>query len=415
MSTPTDQPAANPALPKDASRRDIILYAVGNIEAGLATQFWAIFGQIMVVGFLISPLILGLVTSIQMLFTAIVDPVMAYITDNTKSRWGRRRPYILTGGILRILMLVPIMLFLPSGDRLTPNPVMEAQRIVNDGVKEISTARTDSLGALEQLQSGDKAIQTKARKTLEGISKRCEAGLKQIDGSLPVLKQDLEVRQTEAASRLAEAKALRDGPAAATVSASQLRDANGIAEFAQERVQTSEKLIASAAEARRNAIAAEQTAAFALSPDSAGRTADPAARAAAQALADGLFAQAQLPPMDIFAVAAPPPGAQAGTPKKGLLSGLTEGFRAFAEPKNAAQRPLIIYFLVASVIFPVLSSVHSAPYWAMGIEIAPSYDGRTRVVTYRSVIDKAGGLIMPFVPVFCFSLIFFKTHLFFGC
>lgn len=407
--TAPETTAPNPGMPKDASRRDIILYAVGNIEAAVANQFWAIFGQIMVVGFLISPLVLGLVASVQTLFTAFVDPVMAYITDNTKSRWGRRRPYILAGGVLRVVMLVPIMLFLPSGDRLTPNPVMEAQRIVNDGVKEISTARTDSLAAFEQLQSRDQAIQAKARKTFEGISKRCETGLKQINGSLPVLEQDLAVRQTEAASRLAEAKALRDGPAAAAVSGSQLRDADGIAEFAQERVQTAQKLVTSATDARREAIASEQTAAFALSPESAGRIADPVARAAAQALADELFVQAELPPMDIFSVAAPPSEAQIAAPKKGLLSGVTEGFRTFADPKNAAQRPLIYFFLAATVVFTVLSSVHSAPYWAMGIEIAPSYDGRTRVVTYRSVIDKIAGLIMPFVPVFCFSLYFFKA------
>ncbi len=412
MSAPTDLPTdtpANPAMPKDADRRDIVLYAVGNIEAAIANQFWAIFGQIMVVGFLVSPLILGLVASVQMLFTAFVDPVMAYITDNTKSRWGRRRPYILTGGVLRIVMLVPIMLFLPSGDRLTPNPVMEAQRIVNDGVKEISTARTDSLGALEQLRSTDKAIQAKAMKTLEGISKRCEAGIKQINSSLPVLTEDLAAREAEAASRLAEAKGLRDGSGAAQPSASQLRDADGIAEFAQERVQTSRNLIDSATEARRKAIAAEQTAAFALSPNSAGRTDDPVARAAAQALADELFVQAQQPPMDIFSIAAPSAAAETAAPKKSLFSGVTEGFRAFADPKNAAQRPLIYYFLAATVIFTILSSVHSAPYWAMGIEIAPSYDGRTRVVTYRAVIDKVAGLIMPFVPVFCFSLYFFKA------
>jgi GPH family glycoside/pentoside/hexuronide:cation symporter len=46
------------------------------------------------------------------------------------------------------------------------------------------------------------------------------------------------------------------------------------------------------------------------------------------------------------------------------------------------------------------------PYYALGIEIAPSYDGRTRVVTYRAVMDKIAGLATPWVPVLCFSLIF---------
>jgi len=34
------------------------------------------------------------------LFDAITDPIMGFITDNTKSKWGRRRQYVIVGGIL---------------------------------------------------------------------------------------------------------------------------------------------------------------------------------------------------------------------------------------------------------------------------------------------------------------------------
>ena len=34
------------------------------------------------------------------LFDAITDPIMGFITDNTKSKWGRRRQYVIAGGIL---------------------------------------------------------------------------------------------------------------------------------------------------------------------------------------------------------------------------------------------------------------------------------------------------------------------------
>ncbi len=34
------------------------------------------------------------------LFDAITDPIMGFITDNTKSKWGRRRQYVIIGGIL---------------------------------------------------------------------------------------------------------------------------------------------------------------------------------------------------------------------------------------------------------------------------------------------------------------------------
>jgi GPH family glycoside/pentoside/hexuronide:cation symporter len=33
-------------------------------------------------------------------FDSITDPIMGFISDNTRSKWGRRRPYVLLGGIL---------------------------------------------------------------------------------------------------------------------------------------------------------------------------------------------------------------------------------------------------------------------------------------------------------------------------
>ena len=33
------------------------------------------------------------------IFDAFLDPIMGFISDNTKSKWGRRRRYVLIGGI----------------------------------------------------------------------------------------------------------------------------------------------------------------------------------------------------------------------------------------------------------------------------------------------------------------------------
>jgi GPH family glycoside/pentoside/hexuronide:cation symporter len=41
----------------------------------------------------------GIALSITTLWDAVTDPVMGHITDNTRSRFGRRHPYILWGGI----------------------------------------------------------------------------------------------------------------------------------------------------------------------------------------------------------------------------------------------------------------------------------------------------------------------------
>jgi GPH family glycoside/pentoside/hexuronide:cation symporter len=43
---------------------------------------------------------LGLIYFIPKLFDAITDPIMGFISDNTKSKWGRRKQYVIIGGIL---------------------------------------------------------------------------------------------------------------------------------------------------------------------------------------------------------------------------------------------------------------------------------------------------------------------------
>jgi GPH family glycoside/pentoside/hexuronide:cation symporter len=42
----------------------------------------------------------GLALSLSLFLDAFMDPVMGHISDNTRSRWGRRLPYILVGGLL---------------------------------------------------------------------------------------------------------------------------------------------------------------------------------------------------------------------------------------------------------------------------------------------------------------------------
>ena len=59
-------------------------------------------GAMMIVlnlGLGMNPALVGLLGMLPRLFDAITDPLMGYISDNTKSRWGRRRPYIFIGAI----------------------------------------------------------------------------------------------------------------------------------------------------------------------------------------------------------------------------------------------------------------------------------------------------------------------------
>jgi GPH family glycoside/pentoside/hexuronide:cation symporter len=46
------------------------------------------------------PVLVGLLGALPRLIDALTDPLMGYISDHTRSRWGRRRPYIFIGSIL---------------------------------------------------------------------------------------------------------------------------------------------------------------------------------------------------------------------------------------------------------------------------------------------------------------------------
>ena len=61
----------------------------------------------------LSPILAGAVVLISEIWDAISDPIMGIICDNTRTKMGRRRPYILAGGVLLIAAFA--LTFLPVG------------------------------------------------------------------------------------------------------------------------------------------------------------------------------------------------------------------------------------------------------------------------------------------------------------
>ncbi len=61
----------------------------------------AIGGMLIVLnlGLGMNPALVGLVGALPRITDALTDPMMGYISDHTRSRWGRRRPYIFVGAI----------------------------------------------------------------------------------------------------------------------------------------------------------------------------------------------------------------------------------------------------------------------------------------------------------------------------
>lgn len=75
----------------------ILVGLMGNISLGLSA-FW-----------------LGVILIIPRLWDAVSDPIIGHLSDNTRTRWGRRRPFLLIGGILVALFFVVIW-WIPKGE-----------------------------------------------------------------------------------------------------------------------------------------------------------------------------------------------------------------------------------------------------------------------------------------------------------
>lgn len=66
----------------------------------------------------IDPAIVGWIGAIPRFFDAATDPLMGYLSDHTRSRWGRRRPYIFGGAIAAGAIFIALWMF-PLGQSHT--------------------------------------------------------------------------------------------------------------------------------------------------------------------------------------------------------------------------------------------------------------------------------------------------------
>jgi GPH family glycoside/pentoside/hexuronide:cation symporter len=89
-------------------------YAVGMFVNNLQAAALPAMVVILNLGLGMDPFLVGLIAAIPRAFDAISDPMVGYISDRTRTRWGRRRPYILVGAILSGLVFA-LMWQLPDG------------------------------------------------------------------------------------------------------------------------------------------------------------------------------------------------------------------------------------------------------------------------------------------------------------
>lgn len=99
-------------IPTKTNPKDIvplgqkIAFGAGNLTNQLLPAALGVFMFFLVVGFGMSPYKAGILAAIPRFIDAILDPIMGYISDNTRSRWGRRKPYIFGGAIVTGLAFI---------------------------------------------------------------------------------------------------------------------------------------------------------------------------------------------------------------------------------------------------------------------------------------------------------------------
>jgi len=76
----------------------------------LTGSFWMPFFNI---GMGMNPTVLGIILMVYRAWDAITDPVMGNISDNARTRWGRRKPFMVVG-VIAVAALYPLFWYMPE-------------------------------------------------------------------------------------------------------------------------------------------------------------------------------------------------------------------------------------------------------------------------------------------------------------
>ncbi|MCB0322794.1 MAG: MFS transporter, partial [Bdellovibrionales bacterium] len=82
------------------SVREKLCYGLGDVSNGLAVSsvsVWFLYYLTDVAG--LGAFLAGVAVTVGRLWDAVTDPIMGWIADHTRSRWGKRLPYLLFGAI----------------------------------------------------------------------------------------------------------------------------------------------------------------------------------------------------------------------------------------------------------------------------------------------------------------------------
>ena len=106
---------STPQKESDSRKQDVlpasekIAYGVGDIPGYLPVYLpTALANQVLTMTLMVSPALVSLAMAFFRMVDAFTDPLVGWLSDRFRSRFGRRRPFMLVGSVLTAL-IVPLI------------------------------------------------------------------------------------------------------------------------------------------------------------------------------------------------------------------------------------------------------------------------------------------------------------------
>jgi len=95
-----------------------LAFGSGHLANQLFPAALGVFMVVLIMSLNMNPILAGLLGALPRFLDALTDPIMGFISDNTKSKWGRRKPYILLGSVISGLSFMILWQLNPENSQL---------------------------------------------------------------------------------------------------------------------------------------------------------------------------------------------------------------------------------------------------------------------------------------------------------